>query len=178
MEENIDNNGIGLLRNLINELTSKEISILQIAQDNMGVITLNDNDCLWIEQLSRASLETEEYFLRLDTPKNFDFLYVQSYIIRSYLLFCRINYRHIFQKYQFFIPRKIGNHTTEEILNSDIDDEWNHIKKLNLDKLNNGHNLLRRVIDLLKNSEGDDLSKLNLYEYLRKIDDQKDFLQQ
>ncbi len=178
VEENIDNNGIGLLRNLINELTSKEISILQIAQDNTGVITLNDNDCLWIEQLSRASLETEEYFLRLDTPKNFDFLYVQSYIIRSYLLFCRINYRHIFQKYQFFIPRKIDNHTTEEILNSDIDDEWNHIKKLNLDKLNNGHNLLRRIIDLLKSSEGDDLSKLNLYEYLQKIDDQKDFLQQ
>ena len=73
VEENINSHGIGLLRNLINELTSKSISILQIAQDNTGVITLNDDACSWIEQLSRASLATDEYFLRLKHVQEFRF---------------------------------------------------------------------------------------------------------
>jgi hypothetical protein len=184
IERNIEHNGIGLLKNLILELTSREISILQIAQDNTGVITLNNNDCLWIEQLSRASLENEEYFPRLETPKNFNFLYVQSYIIRSYLLLCRINHRHIAQKYQFYIPRKVHITTTEnndpifnELPNPEFEDEWNHLKEMNLDKLYNGYNFLRRIIDLLKSSS-DDSSKINLFTFIQSNDNQNELSQQ
>ncbi|CAF1352378.1 unnamed protein product, partial [Didymodactylos carnosus] len=94
------------LKDIINEL-SREMSILQITQGNMGVITLNKMDCQWIEQLSRASLENEkDYFIKLNTPLNFNFLYVQSYLIRTYLLYCRINYEHIKGKYQCYTQRK------------------------------------------------------------------------
>ncbi len=74
-----DTHVVGALKSLINDLTSKEVSILQIVRDNTGVITLNDNDCIWIEQLSRAILinENEEYFQSADTPFTFDFLYLQ-----------------------------------------------------------------------------------------------------
>ncbi|CAF1111410.1 unnamed protein product [Didymodactylos carnosus] len=96
----------GPLKDIINEL-SREMSILQITQGNMGVITLNKMDCQWIEQLSRASLENEkDYFIKLNTPLNFNFLYVQSYLIRTYLLYCRINYEHIKGKYQCYTQRK------------------------------------------------------------------------
>ncbi len=74
------------------------------------------------------------------------------------------------------------NITTEDNNNNKIfdlhlEDEWNHLKEMNLDKLYNGYNFLRRIIDLTKNSI-DDLLKENLYEYLQKFNNQNDFIQQ
>ena len=53
------------------------------------------------------------------------------------------------------------------MLHSDIQDKWNYIEQLSLDKLNNAHHLLGRMIDSLKSSEVD-LSRTNLYEYCSK----------
>ena len=186
IEKNDENNCIGLFKNLINELTSREISILQVAQENAGVITLNNNDCLWIEQLSRASLENEEeYFPKLDTQLNFNFLYVQSYIIRSYLLLCRINYRHIQQKYQCYLQLNINHTIDENTINrndttsdsSELEYEWNELKEMNLDKLSNGYSFLRHISVLLKNHPKD-LSSKNLYEFVLIIDNDNKFYQQ
>ncbi|CAF4202353.1 unnamed protein product, partial [Rotaria sordida] len=94
---------LGSLKDIICELSKREISILQIAQENMGIITLNKMNCQWTEQLSQASLENENnYFLTIDTTLKFNFLYVQSYLIRTYLLYCHINYQHIKGKYQCY----------------------------------------------------------------------------
>ncbi|CAF3062274.1 unnamed protein product [Rotaria sp. Silwood2] len=64
---NNQNHTVDALRNLIKELTSKNVSILQVANDKTGVISLNEKDCLWIEQLSQASLinNEEQYFITL-----------------------------------------------------------------------------------------------------------------
>ncbi|CAF5101200.1 unnamed protein product, partial [Rotaria sp. Silwood1] len=121
IENEMDNenyNGHHVLKTLVKKIVSKEISVLQIGHDNHSVITLDDNDFYWIEQLSQASLKCdEEYFPTSSTQLDFDFLYVQSYIIRTYLLHCRINYRQIDQKYQCYVRRK----TIDETSTSDMD---------------------------------------------------------
>jgi hypothetical protein len=164
----------------VNNFTSKEVSILQIVRDNTGVITLTDNDCLWIEQLSRATLtnDDEEYFQRADTQLNFDFVYLQSYIIRTYLLLCRINYRHIIQNYQCHVRR---TQTTTDIETFDLDEkysiplnrqqletDWNHLKEIYLDKLYHSHTLLRQIAMILKHHP-DDFSQTTLYEFVRSL---------
>ena len=53
---NGDNQAFGSLKSLVNNLTSKEVSIVQIIRDDTGVITLTETDCSWIEDLSRAAL--------------------------------------------------------------------------------------------------------------------------
>ncbi|CAF4719416.1 unnamed protein product, partial [Rotaria sp. Silwood1] len=187
--DNNDNQIFGALKNLVNNITLKEVSILQIIHDNTGVITLTENDCLSIEQLSCATLinENNEYFQRVDTKLNFDFIYLQSYIIRTYLLFCRINYRHIIQNYQCH-RRRIQNITDREILdldekysiqltNQQLEIDWNHLKDMYLDKLYHGHNLLRQITIILKNYQ-DDLSLLTLYEFIQSLDNDNNLFEQ
>jgi hypothetical protein len=159
LEENVkreNNNGCIPIRNLVNELTSKEISVLQIMDDNAGVITLSDQDYSYIEKLCKASLiSQDEYFPTTNMSLTFDYLYVQSYIIRKYFLHRRINYRHISQKYQCYIRRASGAALTThdiEIFNLDekytvslsnqqLNTDWNHLKEMPLDKLYHGYNL-------------------------------------
>ena len=191
LERETNDNVFGHLKNLVNNLTSKEVSILQIVHDNTGVITLTNDDCSWIEELARANLinENDEYFQRADTQLNFNFLYLQSYIIRTYLLFCRINYRHIIQNYQCHVRRTTTTTLTDsEILDLDekysvplnrqqLETEWNHLKDMYLDNLYHGHNLLRQIATILKHQQ-DDVSQRNLYEYIQSFGEQHSILGQ
>ena len=164
---------LGLLKDIINELSEREISILQITEENLGVITLNDLDCQWIEQLSRSSLENDDvYFLK------FNFLYVQSYLIRKYLLYCRINYEHIKEKYQCYIQRKLpmttnNFHDDENDIDMDyyslIADEWNHLEHKTLDQLQNEFNFLQRIIEILKDSL-EDYSSMKISEFTEQFE--------
>ena len=82
MEKEFNNNPNhthGALKDLINDITSKQVSILQVANDNTGVISLNEKDCQWIEQLSQASLinDEEQYFITSNSRLKFDFIYVE-----------------------------------------------------------------------------------------------------
>ncbi|UJR29383.1 hypothetical protein I4U23_010595 [Adineta vaga] len=190
-EVNDDDNNhiIGALKTLVNNLISKEVSILQIVHDNTGVITLTDHDCSWIEQLTRATLliENDEYFQQLDTQLHFDFLYLQSYLIRTYLLLCRINYQHIIQNYQYYIRRTQQNTINETFdLNKEycislneqqLENEWNYLKEMYLDKLYHGYNLLRQIAIQLKHQQTD-LSQRNLYEFIQTFDHEKNLYQQ
>ena len=174
------------MKDIINQLSQREISILQIVQENMGIITLNKMDCQWIEQLSRASLENEkDYFIKLNTPLKFNFLYVQSYLVRTYLLYCRINYQHIKGKYQCYTQRKVLITTNNLKVHDDIDmnsyillaDEWNHLEHKNFDQLQNEFYFLQRIIDLLKNSP-EDYSLMKLSEFIRNTNNDDRFAQQ
>ncbi|CAF3688664.1 unnamed protein product [Rotaria sordida] len=165
--------------------------IMRILSNNTGVITLTDNDYSWIEQLCQASLmNKEEYFPTSDTQFNFDFLYVQSYIIRTYLLFCRINYRHIAQKYQCHIRQTQITTTTIDteifdlgenysvLLNSEqLEIEWNHLKDMLLDKLYHSNNLLRQISRILKHHP-EDVSFKNLYDFIESTDRDTSFRDQ
>lgn len=185
---NNNNNNNTILRFIVKRLLPKRISIIQIALYNTGVITLNDTDCLWIDKVSTASLMLEkEYFLKLDTPFNFDFAYVQSYIIRTYLLLCHINYQHIAGKYQFYEPRKVVRGMT---LNDDdesfdlndnysvpLDHEWNHLNDMLIDKLYHGYNLLKQIARIIK-EEQNDSSSLSIYEFIQSIPQNDSIMQQ
>ncbi|CAF4244673.1 unnamed protein product, partial [Rotaria magnacalcarata] len=188
INEHGDALGLGPLKDIINEFLQREISILQISTANMGVITLNKIACQWIERLSRASLENEnDYFLRMNSPLKFNFLYVQSYLIRTYLLYCRINYQHIKGKYQCYIKRKISMTTIgDEFVDGDNNntdaerlsiDEWNHLDEKNLDQLQNELNFLQRIIDVIKNSE-ENHSSMKLSEFVRNTNYDDRFAQQ
>ncbi|CAF1278996.1 unnamed protein product [Rotaria sp. Silwood1] len=195
IENEMDNenyNGHHVLKTLVKKIVSKEISVLQIGHDNHSVITLDDNDFYWIEQLSQASLKCdEEYFPTSSTQLDFDFLYVQSYIIRTYLLHCRINYRQIDQKYQCYVRRKTIDETTTSdmdkidlneiysvLLSHDqLETEWNFLKEMSLDKLYEGRNLLRQITITLQHYS-DDLSQKYLYEFVRIIDNENNLLEQ
>ncbi|CAF1513265.1 unnamed protein product [Adineta ricciae] len=193
LEQEVNNDAnthvVGALQKLINNLTSKEVSIVQIVRDNTGVITLTDQNCSWLEQLSRATLitETNEYFQQIDTPLNFDFLYLQSYIIRTYLLLCRINYEHIIQNYQCHIRRTQQN-TTNEVFDLDkdycaqlsdqqLENNWSYLKEMYLDKLYHGHNLLRQIAIKLHHQQ-ENVSQMYLYEFIQTFDHEKKFYEQ
>ncbi|CAF1275007.1 unnamed protein product [Didymodactylos carnosus] len=186
------NNDFGPIRSLVNELLSKEVSVLQIMDDGAGVIMLNDYDYFHIEKLCRASLiSKEEYFPTLNISFTFDFLYVQSYIIRKHFLHCRINYRHIIQKYQCYTRRKSGATIVMnniETFNLDekysiplgsqqLENDWNHLKEMLLDKLYHGHRLLRQIA-LILNDHENDLSSNSLYDFVGSIDDGDNIHQQ
>ncbi|CAF4270503.1 unnamed protein product, partial [Rotaria sordida] len=146
----------------------------------MGIITLNKMDYQWIEQLSRASLENENnYFITIDTSLKFNFLYVQSYLIRTYLLYCRINYQHIKGKYQCYTRKKISIITNNIDMNFNIllIDEWNHLEQKNLIELQNESNLLQQIMDILKNSS-QNYSSMKLSEFIRNTNYDHRFIQQ
>ncbi|CAF3718863.1 unnamed protein product [Rotaria socialis] len=183
-----ENHTVGSLRNLIKELTSKTVSILQVANDNTGVINLNEKDCLWIEQLCQASFidNEEQYFITSNSRLMFNFVYIQSQIIRTSLLFCRINYRHIMQKYQWHTNRKATT-TDNERLDLDekylvrlsdeqLENEWNYLKDILLDKLYHTHKLLRQIALTLKTHQND-FSSNYLFEFVRMTDKDNDILQ-
>lgn len=177
-EIDVDEPGrVNVLKKLVKDLTSNEVSILQIARDTAGVITLSKNDWAWIEQLARTSLimDEDDYLQTVATQLKFDFIHVQSYFIRTYLLFCRINYRHIVQKYQCRVQRTQVNNDTEAI---ELDEQYcnrlsfeqveairGHLNQLRLDKLYQSHKLLRQIALMIKASE-DDLSALTLANFL------------
>ncbi len=174
--DTINNNNNSVLRFLIKKLIPSNISIIQIALCNTGVMTLNNSDCSWIEKISSASLMLgNEYFPKVNTTLNFDFAYVQSYIIRTYLLLCHINYEHIAQKYQFYEPRKMiyamtMNDDQAFDLSSDysvpLENEWNHLNDMLIDKLYHGYNLLKQIASIVK-EEQKNLSSLSIYEFIQ-----------
>ena len=187
LEKELHNDGNGsvsALKSLVNDLILKEVSILQIARDNTGVITLTKNDYTWIEQLARTSLIDvgKDCFLTAETPLKFDFVHVQSYVIRSYLLLCRINYRHIAQKYQCRLRRArattdnesvdLDARYSESLTAEQLETDWSHLKQMLHDKLNHGDKLLRQVA-LMISASGEDLSQLTLYEFLDNVDDDR-----
>ncbi|CAF3638441.1 unnamed protein product [Rotaria sp. Silwood1] len=165
------------------------ISIIQIALYNTGVITVNDADCSWINKIFSASLiRGKEYFLKPDTPFNFDFVYIQSYIIRTYLLLCHINYKHIVQKYQFYEPRKMIRAMTlndnddesfdlNENYSMPLEHEWNHLNDMLIDKLYHGYNLLKQIARIIKEEQNDSFS-LSIYEFIQSIPENESIMQQ
>ena len=171
LEKELKNDHVTVLKSLVDDLISKEVSILQIARDNTGVITLTTNDVLWLSKLSRASFITDE-----DNSLKFDFRYVQSFIIRTHLLLCRINFRHIIQKYQCHKRNnqtnnesetiELGENYSKDIERDKLEIEWSYLKDMVFDKLSNGHKLLRQIILLIKSNENKDLSHLSLNEFL------------
>ena len=178
---NDDNPVVTPLNNVINDFTSREVSLLQILHDNTGVITFTENDFQWIEQLSRATLITnkDEYFQRSDQSLNFDFLYLQSSIIRTHLLLCPINYKHVIQNYQYYVRR-----TNDEILDLDeiyciqqLEIDWNHLKKMQMDKLYHGYHLLRQISFILKHHQ-EDCSQMNLFEFIQSLADDQNIRHQ
>jgi hypothetical protein len=172
IEENGDTLGLGSLTEILNKLADEEVSIVQIAQERMGVIALNEIDCQWIEQLSRASLENDNRrFAKSDTSLNFNFLYVQSYLIRSYLLLCRINYQHIRGKYQCYTKQQnsattTADHDDDHDVCSRLTDEWNHLEYADLNQLHNEHRFLQRIANIARNSI-EDFSTTNLSTFIR-----------
>jgi hypothetical protein len=171
LEKEMKSNRVTALKSLVDDLISKEVSILQIARDNTGVITLTTSDVLWLSKLSRASLIINE-----DHSLKFDFRCVQSFIIRTYLLLCRISYRHIIQKYQCHTRKSQTNNESETIeldvnysknIEQDkLEIEWNHLKSMLFDKLSDGHKFIRQIILLVKSNENNDLSHFSLNEFL------------
>ena len=161
-----------ILKSLVDDLVSKEISILQIARDNTGVITLTSNDISWLSKLSRASLITND---QQENMLKFDFRYIQSYVIRTHLLLCHINYRHIIQKYQCYQRKnqtnnesemiELGENYSRAIDREKLESEWSHLKDMLFDKLSDGYKLLRHIILLIKSNDND-LSHLSLNEFL------------
>ena len=183
LDKELDHQSNNQLKTLVNELTSKEISILKIANDNTGVITLTDKDCLWIEQLSQASLinNNQQYFLTVNSEFTFDFTYVQSQIIRTYLLLCRINYKHVIQKYQCFTKRTPIT-TNEESFDLDerysisldreqLENQMMNLKDMLLDRLYQVYSFLRQIALTLKNHP-DDVSNLYLLEFPKQTDNE------
>jgi hypothetical protein len=180
------------IRRLTDELSSKEVSILQVIDNDAGVITLNDQDYSYIEKLCQASLiSKDEYFPTLNTSTTFDFSYIQSYIIRKHFLRCRIDYQHIIQKYQCYVRRTPGKTTvtdgmetldldekyTVALSNEQLETEWNHLKEIPLDKLYHSYNLFRQIIFMLKDQKND-RSTDDLYTFIESIDDNNGLRQQ
>lgn len=111
LEQEIDDNSP--FKPLIDQLTRRQLSIIQIVENTTGVITFNEEDYSHIQRLSQAALEIQDqHFPNSNTPLHFNFLYIQSNIIRSHLLFSRIHYHHIHKKYQYSIPQSTMKKTS------------------------------------------------------------------
>ncbi|CAF1366374.1 unnamed protein product, partial [Adineta steineri] len=175
--KNDPNDRMTVPKSLVYDIVSKDVSILQIARDNTGVITLTSNDVLWLSKLSRASLiiDKENFFEIKENSLEFNFHYIQFFIIRTHLLLCRINFRHIVQKYQCYKRANQTNNESDmieldenyskEIDRNKLEIEWNHLKNMLVDKLTNGYKLLRQIILLIKSND-QNLSHLSLNEFL------------
>ena len=183
---------MGVLKTLVNELASREVSILQVISSNTGVIALTEKDCSWVEQLCQASIieNEQEASINANTIFTFDFEYVQSQIIRAYFLLCPINYRHIVQKYQCHTrraPNTIG-HADIDGLDLDeryrvplseeqMDKEWSYLKVMPLDKLYHAYGLLRQIAITLKVNSEVERASTNLFDYVRSTDHDDDVRQ-
>ena len=184
------NSHVRALKNLVNDLTSKDVSILQIARDSTGVITLNEKDIRWIEKLARSSLVNNEegYRHTAETRFEFDLVHVQSYVIRTHLLLCRINYRHIAQKYQCRVRAtrtaasnetvELGENYLERLRQQQLDTDWNHLKQTPLDALHQATQLLRQIALMLKNNNDEDQSRMPLSDFIRTVAADSDLLKQ
>ena len=195
LENEINNDGnpsMGVLKALINELASREVSILQLISSNTGVIALTEKDCSWIEQLCQASIieREQEASINANTIFTFDFEYVQSQIIRRYLLLCPINYRHIAQKYQCHTRRVPNTSANTEIDALDLDEryripmnddhmekEWTYLKLLPLDQLHRAYSLLRQIAVTLQNNTDNELASDDLFTFVQSTDDDNDVRQ-
>jgi hypothetical protein len=62
-------------------------------------------------------------------------LSVQSNLIRSFLLFCPINYEHIQSRYKCF--------TTRQLLPDSNDKQWKHLEQIDIHQLENQRNFLQ-----------------------------------
>ncbi|CAF4526381.1 unnamed protein product [Rotaria socialis] len=178
--DSYEHKDMNTLKYLIGKIVPKEVSIIQVVRENTGVISLNGNDCLWIEKLALANRVVEnEIFPTYDTKLNFDYLNVQSYIIRTYLLLCHIKYQDIAQKYMYFVPRKIMNAVTmaddemfklNENYSIPLETDWDHLNEMPIDQLYHSYNVLRQIASTLKN-ESNDRSIMDLHDYIETIED-------
>lgn len=184
IETNGNNLGLGPLQDIIIDLSKREISILQIAESNLGVISIDETDCRWVEQLARAIVDNEDnYFLTYGSPLNFQFVYFQTYLIRTYLLYCHINYTHFEGKYHYHVqprmPAVIERHGNIEDPTFDGSDlnEWNHLKLKSLDQLKNEFEFIQRLKTLLGTYQ-QDCSTMMLSEFVQLFSDDYRFAQQ
>ncbi|CAF4174795.1 unnamed protein product, partial [Rotaria magnacalcarata] len=178
--DSYEHKDMNTLKYLIGKIVPKEVSIVQVVRENTGVISLNKNDCLWIEKLALTNRVVEsEIFPTYDTKLNFDYLNVQSYIIRTYLLLCHIKYQDICQKYMYLVPRKVMNAVTmtddemfklNENYSIPLETDWNHLNEIPIDQLYHSYNFLRQIASILKN-ESNDRSIMDLYDYIETIED-------
>ena len=170
-----------VLGNLIHRLASQEMSILHVLDTKTGIIHINEDERSWIERVCLASLvrPTDQKFIRADSSLAFDLDSIQSQMIRTYLLLCRINYRHIIQKYQCYqLPQP--KDTSASITNGldldqrfkqcftdeQLDRDWSHLKTTPLDKLHSGHALLRQIAMTVQNQADLDATMTNLFGFV------------
>ncbi|CAM4842781.1 unnamed protein product [Rotaria magnacalcarata] len=181
-----------ILKLLVDEITSKEVSILQVANYDIGIMRLNKIDCEWIERLCLASLTTneEEAFINLNSSFTFNFEYTQSQIIRTYLLLCRINYQHIVQKFQCYtqpLPADAARTGDENLdldekyliplLGEQLEHERNYLKAVSLDNLYYAHTLLKQIAVTLKTYPDNAVCYLSLFSFVRTTDQDNDVLE-
>ncbi|CAF1176839.1 unnamed protein product [Adineta ricciae] len=181
-----------ILANLVKEIVSKEVSILQIANYDTGILNFNAQDRKSIERwcLSSVINNDEQNFFNESSSLKFDFQYVQSQIIRNYLLLCRINYRHIQQVYQCRIipvsttfPRSdrpildLDEKYCIELTNEQLENDWTYLRTISLDNLYHSFVLLRQLASILKiDSNRADLST-SLFDFVEHIDNDNEFLE-
>ncbi|CAF1093606.1 unnamed protein product [Adineta steineri] len=181
-----------ILKFLVNDITSKEISILQVVSYGIGIILLDDQDCKWIERLCQASITSDEQyaFINVNSLFTFDFGYIQSQIIHIYLLFCQINHHHIIQTYQCYTEQLSTNLTITDNENLDLDEkymlpfndeqldyEWNYLKSISLDNLYHSYTLLKQIASTLKTSLNDINQSDSLFDFLHLTDQDNDILE-
>lgn len=176
-----NDNSNSILKFSIQKLLPSQVPITQIEFYNTGVITLSVTDCSWVEKICRASLITgNEYFSTLNTRLNFHLNYIQSYIIRTYLLLSHIDYEHIIQKYQFYQSRNVNSLEAlkddqetfglDENYSKPLEIEWNHLNQLSTDKIYHGYDLLKQIAVFIKEKQ-DDSSSLKFSEFIQSISD-------
>lgn len=176
--------GLGPLKDIVIDLSKREISILQIAESKLGVISINEADCRWIEQLARATLDKEDsYFLTSGSPLNFQFIYFQTYLVRTYLLYCGINDTHFESKYQFYVqphmPSVVERHNDIADPELDVQNEqkWDHLKFNDLDRLQNEFQFIQMIKNLL-NTDPQNYSMMMLSEFVQLDNEDYQFARQ
>lgn len=179
--DNGDQSKSTTLKKILSEFLKKEISLVQVAQENTGVIIINANDRQWIERVCRASLQNaDNYFIRRDTALIFDYLYVQSYMIRTYLLYCPINYEHMKSKYQCFVKQNQPATTNEAItttteIDISLKQKWSHLEQLSLDRLQLESKYLQHIRNMLDTVDDKTLDKISLSEFIENTNYGNDF---
>ena len=172
--ENGRDSGTSPLARIIQASLKKEMSILQVAQSKTGIITVDEDDRRWIEQLSRACLQNQKtYFLQRDTSLAFDYLYIQSYIIRTHLLFCRVNAEHLRGQYRC-LNKQIQATTTSapavsirRFSDQPLDEDWSHLQQMSFDRLKTELDFLQRIQSIVDHGQDEGISRMRLSEFVR-----------